>query len=383
MPTRPTGTVTFLFTDIEGSTPLWEHHGDAMRKSLVRHNEILKGAIESRSGFVFKFVGDAFQAAFARPEDALIAAIDAQRALNSQPRESWGETGPLRVRMGIHVGPAEMRGDDYAVAHTLNRVHRIMSAANGGQIVLSLAVEELVREHLPDGVELRDLGEHRVKGLTHLEHLFQIVAPDLPADFAALKTFARDASALDRIVHGQLIGRSREMAEAMAQFSRAVAGEGNVLLVSGEPGIGKTRLVRELIAQESVNAAQIFVGECYAEGGAPYAPIAQILRDALTPTLTLPREAGEGMIADLITLAPDLRARFPNVSPNPRLDDPQAEQQRVYESVVAFCASLTARAPTVFFIDDAHWADSGTLFLLRHLARRTRKSRLLTVMTYR
>src|SRR4051794_8391447 len=128
MPDRPTGTVTFLFTDIQGSTPLWATMPDAMRHSLAHHDALLRHAIEAHGGHVFKVIGDAFQAAFNLSEQAMRAAVAAQTALHNQPPEAWGQSGPLRVRMGIHVGPAEWRGDDYAVAHTLNRVARIMSA---------------------------------------------------------------------------------------------------------------------------------------------------------------------------------------------------------------------------------------------------------------
>lgn len=380
MADRPTGTVTFLFTDIEGSAPLWERDAAAMQTSLARHNAVLQNAIQSHGGQVFKIVGDAFQAAFANAPDAVAAALDAQRAL----RESEVTSPlPIRVRMGLHVGPAETRDDDYLPSHTLNRVSRIISAGHGGQMLLSLAVAELVREHLPHGATLRDLGEHRVKGLAKPEHLFQLTAPDLPSDFEPLKTLPRELSPLDRIVHNQFIGRSRELSYAVAQLNRAINGEGQVLLVSGEPGIGKTRLVRELILQAREMGAQVFLGECYAEGSAPYAPIAQILRDAPPPPSATGEGWGGGVLPDLLALGPDLRARFPNIAPNPPLDDPQAEQQRVFESFVAFCDEVSKRAPLVLFVDDAHWADSGTLFLLRHLARRTKRSRLLMVMTYR
>ena len=124
----PTGTVTFLFTDIEGSTPLWERDPEAMRASLARHNAILRAAITEHEGHVFKTIGDAFQAAFAVPAQAVEAALAAQRGLTA---EVWGRTGPLRVRMGLHRGPAEVQMGDYATTHTLNRVARITSAGHG------------------------------------------------------------------------------------------------------------------------------------------------------------------------------------------------------------------------------------------------------------
>src|SRR5262245_5245261 len=146
MSDHPTGTVTFLFTDIQDSTSLWATMPEAMRHSLAYHDALVRQATEAHGGHLFKVIGDAIQAAFSTSEQALSAAVAAQTALHHQPPEAWGQTGPLRVRMGIHVGPAEWRGHDYAVAHTLNRVARIMSAGHGGQILLSSAVVEMVRD---------------------------------------------------------------------------------------------------------------------------------------------------------------------------------------------------------------------------------------------
>lgn len=183
--TLPTGTVTFLFTDIQGSTPLWESQPEKMAQALQVHNTALRGAIQANGGAVFKTVGDAFQAAFPTAPQALKAAIEGQKALAAA---SWNELGELKVRMGIHSGKAELDpdGDEYAVSHTKNRVGRVMSAAQGGQVLLSLAAAELLRGHLPMQVSLKDLGEHRLKGLLIPEHLFQVQAPDLPIAFEPL-----------------------------------------------------------------------------------------------------------------------------------------------------------------------------------------------------
>jgi class 3 adenylate cyclase len=182
-PTPPSGLVTFLFTDIEGSTALWERMPEAMKHALAQHDQLLHLAIAKHNGFVFKQIGDAFQAAFVSPRDALEASLAAQRALRDA---SWGETGALRVRMGIHTGPEEWLGTDYAVSHTLNRVARIMSAGHGGEILVSGDAVESLNGALPAGANLRDMGKHRLKGLKIPEHLFQLVVPDLPAEFPPL-----------------------------------------------------------------------------------------------------------------------------------------------------------------------------------------------------
>lgn len=179
----PSGIVTFLFTDIEGSTALWEKIPEAMKRALAQHDQIMHFAIAKHDGYAFKQIGDAFQAAFVSPADALNTALDAQRALRDA---TWGATGPLRVRMGIHTGPEEWLGTDYAVSHTLNRAARIMSAGHGGEILLSSETVENVNGSMPNGTNLRDLGKHRLKGLKIPEHIFQLVTPDLPTDFPPL-----------------------------------------------------------------------------------------------------------------------------------------------------------------------------------------------------
>jgi tetratricopeptide (TPR) repeat protein len=198
----------------------------------------------------------------------------------------------------------------------------------------------------------------------------------------AVPGMAGQPALLDRIVRGRLVAREQELAEVRALWKRAAGGEGQVLLISGEPGIGKTRLVRELLTQVQVSGAWGLLGECYAEGGAPYAPFAQIVVRALGDG------SGDGLdlpgfvLADLVALAPALRLRFPDLPVNPPLE-PQAEQQRLFENMAAFCATLAARAPILLVVEDAHWADSGSLALLRHLARRTRRQPILIVATYR
>ena len=158
----PTGTVTFLFTDLEGSTRLWEEHPSAMRAALARHDEILRGAVEAQGGVVVKSTGDGLHAAFASAEGALLAAAAGQVGLAA---ERFGDTGRLRVRMGIHTGASEVRNGDY-FGPALNRAARLMSVASGGQVVVSHATEELVGDALPEGLTLGDLGEHRLRDLS-------------------------------------------------------------------------------------------------------------------------------------------------------------------------------------------------------------------------
>src|SRR5919109_5510525 len=155
MSSLPSGTVTFLFTDIEGSTKLAREYPETWESSRARHHQILREAIESNHGFVFQIIGDAFCAAFHTAADALKAAVKAQQGSQN---EAWGECA-IHVRMGIHTGEAEVHNDEYRGYLTLSLVQRIMSAGHGGQILVSGATENLLRGQLPQHVSLRDLGK--------------------------------------------------------------------------------------------------------------------------------------------------------------------------------------------------------------------------------
>jgi len=180
----PTGTVTLLFTDIEGSTQLWEAHAAAMRAALARHDALLRHCIEDHDGHVFKTGGDAFCAAFHTAPDALAAALDAQRALH---REPWPEAAKLRVRMALHSGGVELRDGDYFGA-PLNRVARLLAAGHGGQTLLSESMHDLCRDHLPPLASVKALGAHGLKDLGRPEAVFQVCHPDLPQSFPPLKS---------------------------------------------------------------------------------------------------------------------------------------------------------------------------------------------------
>jgi class 3 adenylate cyclase len=169
---------TFLFTDLEGSTQRWQQHPEAMKIALARHDALLRSAVESFNGQVVKTTGDGLHAVFASSLDGLNACLKAQFSLQDEP---WGETGPLKVRMGLHAGEAQQRGGDY-YGTAVNRAARLMAAAHGGQVLLSAAVAGVVADHLPAQVTLRDLGEHRLKDLERAEHVFLLLHPQLPAE---------------------------------------------------------------------------------------------------------------------------------------------------------------------------------------------------------
>jgi predicted ATPase/class 3 adenylate cyclase len=236
----PTGTVTFLFTDIEGSTKLWERHPEAMQTALARHDEILRGSTEQHGGYVFKTMGDAFCCAFPTAPDALEAALEAQRRLLSS---EWNETELLRVRMALHMGAAEERDGDY-FGPPVNRVARLMSAAHGGQVLLSAATHEMVRDQLPAGINLAELGEHRLKDLFRPERVFQLSAPELPSEFPPLRTLEAYRNNLP-LQPTPLIGREKEVSE-VCDLLRGE--ETHLLTLTGPGGTGKTRLALQAAA---------------------------------------------------------------------------------------------------------------------------------------
>ena len=270
--TLPSGTLTFLFTDIEGSTARWEHQREAMAAALVRHDALVRGAIESHGGHVFKTVGDAFCAAFTGAADALAAALDAQRALAAEDWKVFGEAGdpaaseagrheglpllesegfaPVRVRIGLHTGHADARGGDY-FGPALNRTARLMAAGHGGQVLLSLATQQLVRDLLPEGVWLRDLGEHRLKDLRHGERLFQLLADGLP-DVATAPVTADRARPADRIVVGEA-GDERSLGDTLAALLAAVRDdEGGMTLTLPE--------IRQILASRPADLTEYRLG---------------------------------------------------------------------------------------------------------------------------
>jgi len=192
----------------------------------------------------------------------------------------------------------------------------------------------------------------------------------------------KEIAVIRRMSRGRFVGREQELTDAIGLWNRALAGEGQLLLLSGEPGIGKTRLIRELSTHVEVTGGRSLIGECESEGGAPYAPFAQIIRKSLRRGAENGFDLPEFVMGDLLELAPELKPYYPDVPPNPKLE-PEAEQRRLFENMVAFCRSISEHAPLLLVIDDAHWADSGTLSLLRYLAGRTQNQRTLLAATYR
>ncbi len=235
----PTGTVTFLFTDIEGSTRLWETQHAAMQQALAQHDAMVRDAIEANHGYLVKTTGDGAHAAFAIAADALAACLAAQRALAGH---TWVGLR-IKSRMALHSGAAEERDGDY-YGPALNRAARLMAAGHGGQILISLATEELVRDNLPSDTSLRDMGERRLKDLIRPERVYQVVAADLPADFPPLRTLDARPNNLPAQTT-PFIGREQDIQAVKKLLSSAKV---RLLTLSGVGGTGKTRLALQVAA---------------------------------------------------------------------------------------------------------------------------------------
>src|ERR671936_1457162 len=235
----PTGTVTFLFSDIEGSTRLLTRLRDGYGEVLAEHQRLLRAAFGEHDGREVHTEGDGFFVAFARASDAIAAAVSAQRSLASR---RWPEGVDVRVRMGVHTGEAEVRQDDY-VGLDVHRAARICAAGHGGQVVISGSTCELVADELPPGIALRDLGEHRLKDLERPERLFQLVVGGLPADFPPLASLSPGSGANGLPPSpNRTIGRAHDV-QAIAD--RLPVDGVRLLTLTGPGGVGKTRLAME------------------------------------------------------------------------------------------------------------------------------------------
>jgi predicted ATPase/class 3 adenylate cyclase len=281
----PTGTVTFLFTDIEGSTALLQRLKDAYPTVLAECRRFVRAAVEERSGQEFGAEGDAIFAAFPSARDGLMAAITAQQRILRHP---WPSGATVRVRMGLHTGEARVAEGEY-IGIDVHRAARICSAGHGGQILLSDTVSALVTKDLPDGVGLRHLGEHRLKDLAHPHRLFQVLAPDLPPGFPPLRSLDAHPHNLP-IQLTSFIGREPEIAEI-----KRLLGAARLVTLTGSGGAGKTRLALQVAAN---------VVEDYPDGVwlAEFAPIADptLVPKTVASALNVPEQPGQDIAETLV-----------------------------------------------------------------------------------
>ncbi len=379
-----TDALAFLFTDIEGSTRLWERLPDAMNVALARHDAILRTAIEASAGSVVKTTGDGMMAVFPTAADGVLASVAAQRNLAAA---TWADTGPLRVRMALHVGEADRRGDDF-FGPTINRTARIMAAGHGGQVLLSSAAAALAVGHLPGGASLRDLGEYRLKDLGRPERVFQLVHPALETAFPPLTTLDQGSAGLP-IRAAPFIGRRAELSEVIRRIEDPSI---RLLTLTGPGGTGKTSLaVRaagdeaaryrdgvafvDLSAARDTDAVLIALGRALGVGETLDRPLRDELIDRLRGSQMLlvldnfeQVTAAAGVTTEildacsemklLVTSREPLHVRAEHVYPVPPLGLPPAGRARVtaaqlgaYESIELFVDRARAVRPD-FDLDD-------------------------------
>jgi class 3 adenylate cyclase len=291
----PSGTVTLLFTDVEGSTRLWESEPEAMAQALRRHEKILRESISAEGGYVFKTAGDSFSAAFSTPRAALYAALGAQRMLLEEP---WPTSRAIRVRMALHTGACEERDGDY-FGPVVNRAARLEAVAHGGQLVVSGATAELLEEAPLDAVRLRDLGFHRLRDLGRPEQVFQVEADFLPSVFPPLRSL--DSPELAHNLPSLLspfVGRQIELTKV-----RELLGESRLVTLTGPGGSGKTRLALHVAADLLDSAAD---GVWFVE----LAPVAdpEQLPAAVAAVLGVKQEGHRSLRDSLLDALSDQRA---------------------------------------------------------------------------
>jgi class 3 adenylate cyclase/tetratricopeptide (TPR) repeat protein len=364
--------VTFVFTDIEASTFLWEAHPSAMAAVLARHDRLIGDAIAACDGQVFKTVGDAVHAVFASPVGAMRAALAIQAAIADG---EWAEIGALAVRVGIYTGEAEVDNGEWR-GRALNRCARLRDAATGGQILASNATVDLLGDDLADQVVITNLGAHQLRGVSRAEQVHQVQARREPAEPAratgasASRSDSPDVlpAPLIRAAGQTLIGRQAELDRLRHHLGRAEHA-GGVLLVAGEAGVGKTRLAAAAATMAHRDGALVLYGRCDEGLGVPYQPFAEALGSyvSVASPLSLAVQLGSSG-HELTRVLPGLAERVAGLAP-PTSGEPETQRWLLFQAAARFLQTVAAERPVLVIIDDLHWAEPATLLLLRHLAR--------------
>src|SRR5919109_1464034 len=374
--------LTFVLSDVESSTALWERFPEQMSPGIARHVEIIAAAVAARGGRLHRDrgEGDSTFSVFNSAPAAAAAAADMARALASEP---WPAEAPIRVRIAVYTGDVERRDGDY-FGTSLNRAARVRSLAFGGQILLGALAAELVAEHRPPRSVLVDLGPRELKDLSEPEHVYELRLDD--AD-GPPEPMSDEASSnvlwLDRVASADFVGRAAELEALDGAWTTAVGGERVLALVGGEPGVGKTALVAQAATSIYKAGGLVLCGRWDEEVLAPY----QAFREALSAyAQACPRSI---LRADLRDHGPNLARLFPDVAariettPAAAGAAADAERLRLFEAIEGWLVAIARRRPVLLVLEDAHWIDRSSVLLLQHLVRGTRPSSLLLLATYR
>jgi class 3 adenylate cyclase/tetratricopeptide (TPR) repeat protein len=368
---RVEGAVTVLFTDVEGSTDMRTRLGDEIADELLRlHEDIVRERVTKHGGREIKALGDGFMVAFTSPRKAISCAVEIQRALDDRNRSSPGRE--MRVRIGINAGEvSEKAGDLFGAA--VNAAARIAGKARGGQILIANVVKDLAG--LRPDLSYVDRGLFWLKGFPERWRLFEV------ARQASGPMQERAAPAHRKT---EFVGRDAERADLRHHVENAGAGRGSLVMIGGEPGVGKTRITEEISEEAASHRLLSLVGHCYeTEAPVPYAPVAEIFEATarVVSRGTLWEALGDTG-PEIARIMPELRRIFPDLPPPIELP-PEQERRYLFNSVTEFVSRAARMQPLLLVLEDLHWADEPTLLLIQHLAERLSDIPILIVGTYR
>jgi len=364
-----TATVTVLFTDVVGSTSLRTGRGDAAAQEIIHaHNELVRQQVEQHSGQEVKTIGDSFMVAFASARKAVECAMAVQKALEEHNRRRPDQQ--VQVRIGLNTGEA-IREEGDLFGSAVDAAARIIAKAEGGQILVS----ETVRAVIGSAKDLQfvDRGRFRLKGFPERWRLYE-VAWRKEAPIAGPTVVERTP----------FVGREAERAQLRRLLDQAVRGKGALVMIGGEPGVGKTRLAEELLPEARQRGVLAWTGHCHEmEGAPPYVPFVEILETAarVIPAAAL-RDALGDSAPEVAKLLPALRRLFPDIPPPLELP-PEQERRYLFNCVLEFVQRAAQRQPLLLTLDDLHWGDDSTLLLLQHIAQQVSQMPLIILGTYR
>lgn len=365
----PTGTLTFLLTDVVDSTLLWDVAPDVMDRTLARHDAIIDRAVESHGGLVLKHKGegDSTFCVFRSPAAAAAAAITAQRALHDEP---WHPRTPIKVRMGINTGESILRGVDY-YGQTVNRAARVRAVADGGQVFVGRATAFAIGDDVPDGVEMRFLRREQLKGIGQAEEIYELVDSRHADDTGSTVVVDRQPPLPDAVVAAlpdTLVGRS-ETLSLIADFLGQPRSGARLLVLRGAPGAGKSTVAAAGASSAHEAGATVLYGACGEKLDTPFEPFRSIVGAYVDHA---PRDVLVGHIAErggeISRLAPRLRLRVGAIPLDTGLD-PETARLLLIEATVDLLQRAVQDRPVLIVVDDLHWADQNSVLMIEHLLR--------------